>query len=144
MGQTRDIAFAYWEAVAAMDADEVASRFAEQALFQFGNTPPRRGRANIRRSFVQLFARTAQIFCRPLAAWGCESCLVSEADLSVIFDDGRALTIPITATFRMIGQQIHECQIQFYPEPALEPAGSGIRILRQKNHRRTPYRELAS
>ena len=114
-----------------MDADEVSSRFAEHAFFRFGNTPPRHGRANIRRGFVQLFTHTAHICCRPVAAWISDTCVVAEADLSVVFDDGRALTIPITTIFRMAGQQIQECRILFYPEPALEPAGSEMGRLRQ-------------
>jgi ketosteroid isomerase-like protein len=131
MDKTRDVTTAYWDAVSAMDADEVASGFSEHALFRFGNTPPRRGRASIRRSFVQLFAQTAHIGCRPIAAWRSDTCVVADVDLTIVFDDGRALTIPTTTTFRIAGQQIQECRIHFYPEPALEPPGSGIAWLRQ-------------
>ena len=105
-----------------MDADDVASRFTEQASFRFGNTPALRGRPAIRRAFVELFGRIIYIACKPVAEWGGESCIVAEADLLVVFEDGRRLAIPITTVLRSHRGRIQDCRIQFYPEPALEPA----------------------
>jgi len=125
MPDVRHIAAVYWEAIAAMEADEVAALFADHACFRFGNGLPLRGRVAIRRHFVELFARTAWIGRRSVVAWNQETCVVDEADISFAFDDGRRLTIPVTTVFRANGEEIEECRMLFYPEPALEP-GSGM------------------
>ena len=114
-----DLLAAYWDAVKLLDADQVASQFAEGAAFCLGDAPPVRGRRAIRRAFVQLFTDLVGISHAPVALWSHKGLVIDEADVTLTFEDGVRTVIPMTTLLWTRGNQIYACRLQPPPEPAL-------------------------
>ena len=92
-----DLLAAYWDAVKLLDADQVASQFAEGAAFCLGDEPPVRGRRGIRLAFVQLFTDLVGISHAPVALWSHKGLVIDEADVTLSFEDGARTVIPMRA-----------------------------------------------
>jgi hypothetical protein len=114
-----DMLAAYWDAVTLLDADQVASQFAEGGAFCFGDNAPVRGRRSIRRALVQLFTNLAGISHAPVALWSQQGLVIDEADVSLTFEDGGRTVIPMTTLLWTSENQIHACRVQHPSEPAL-------------------------
>lgn len=114
-----DLLAAYWDAVKLLDADQVASQFAEGGAFCFGDNPPVRGRRFIRRAFMQLFMEVVGVSHAPVALWSHKGLVIDEADVTLTFENGGRTVIPITTLLWTRGNQIHACRLQLPPEPAL-------------------------
>ena len=120
MAATEQKAFAeFWSALQAMDADELARRFAASGSIAFGASRDVQGREAVRREFVRLFARTASIHGSVVSLWACGGVAVADSDMAFHFDDGARVNIPVTLVCWFSPFGIARSQFSFYPEPAL-------------------------
>jgi hypothetical protein len=109
----------FWNALLALDADEVAGRFEARGCVRFGGDRRAEGRPAVRREFVRLFARTAAIRHRLVSLWARDGVVVAEADLAFELDGDRHVEIPVTTVCWFRDDGIARCEFSFYPEPAL-------------------------
>ena len=120
MAITEQDAFAeFWGALHAMDADEMAGRFAASGSMCFGGSRDMQGRQAVRREVVRLFARTASIHGNVVALWASGGVAVADSDMSFHSDDGTRVDIPVTLICWFSEFGIARSQFSFYPEPAL-------------------------
>jgi hypothetical protein len=120
MVPTEQNAFAeFWDALQAMDADELARRFAASGTISFGASRGVQGRDAVRREFVRLFARTASIHGSVVSLWARGGLAVADCDMAFHFDDGTGVNIPVTLVCWFSPFGIARSQFSFYPEPAL-------------------------
>ena len=113
---------AFWNALLSQNADEIAERFEVCGTVCLGKRRPAQGRQAVRREFVRLFSRTAAIHHRPVSLWARDGVVVADTDLSLDFDSGRHLEIPVTTVCWFHGESIARCEISFYPDTALAAA----------------------
>lgn len=128
-----DVLDGYWEAVESLDADGVAGRFSEGGAFYFGDEPAVQGRVAIRRAFMRLFTELDGIQHEPVVLWTQDGLIVSEADVKIDLADGGTVTVPITTVLRTKTNAIVTCRVLLYPEPALQRATSGFRLVPKKS-----------
>jgi hypothetical protein len=109
----------YWDALESLDADLVASQFAERGSFQLASAAPLTGRAAIRRAFLHLFIDLENIERHPVTSWSGDGLFVNDSDLTLTFSDGARLTIPATTVLWTRDREILNCRLLSDPEPRL-------------------------
>ena len=116
----------FFRTVDAMDASTVAKAFAEDGVFQFGNSDPAVGRERVEQNVSGFFSMIGGLSHEITGVWsgsweGGEVKSV-EAEVTYIRQDGtRTEPLPVTSTLRMEGQRIKDYRIFMDVAPLFAP-----------------------
>jgi ketosteroid isomerase-like protein len=102
-----------FEAGEAMDVHRFAQRFTEDALYQFGNEPPARGREGIieARSIAAFNQTVKSIVHHVKGMWEIGDLLIVEMQVTYVRHDGKQFTLPACDTVRFKGDLVEEMRI---------------------------------
>lgn len=92
-------------------ADEFASIFTEDAVYQFGNADPIIGRSGIRDSSVVFRQKVKAVAHNIKSIWETGDTAICEMDVTYTRHDGKVFTLPCTDVIRMEGDLIRQLNI---------------------------------
>jgi hypothetical protein len=106
-------------AIDCLDADAVASFFANNAVVRLPGLPPLTGKSAIRRAFVQFSLAVEEMRHQVVLSWTRPRVTVFEADLTVTLVGGAAIALPVTYVLRWVDGVIEDARLDIYLESRL-------------------------
>ena len=116
----------FFRAVDAMDASTVAKAFADDGVFQFGNSDPAVGRERVQQNISGFFSMIGGLSHEITGVWSgsWEGGEVKSVEAAVTYtrqDGTRTQPLPATSTLRMEGERIKDYRIFIDVAPLFAP-----------------------
>jgi catechol 2,3-dioxygenase-like lactoylglutathione lyase family enzyme/ketosteroid isomerase-like protein len=96
---------------AAMDVEKYVSFYTEDALYQFGNSPPVFGPRGIKQSSAALMDTVSRVEHRIKRVWEANDSVVCDMDVTYTRRDGKVVTLPCCDILGFRGDKICEARI---------------------------------
>lgn len=99
-----------------IDAGRLATLFLPHGQLHVGDNGPFIGQDSIRKAFARTLSRLIWLRAHVVSKWSRDGVVIVELDLSLMRDDGLALTMPLTIDLWINGFGIRQCRMFFYDE----------------------------
>ena len=95
----------------ARDTDAFVSYLTEDALFQFGNAAPVRGKEAVRDAVAAFFSSIRSLSHAVHGSWAHPEAVVMHGEVTYTRHDGTRLTVPFANVLKMEGTSIQEYHV---------------------------------